>query len=94
MSTTVSATLRAGQEHAGLSRTELWVRSMAVGLSATSDGFDEMLSGGRVLRQIEYDMIAQALNERFAELGQNHPVPYWDDAEFPRPTGPSGPDPR
>ena len=89
MTTGLAATLRAAQDHAGLSRTELWVRAMSLGLPSTSAGFDEMLDGDRVLSQIEYDMIAQALNERFAELGADHPVPYWDDADFDPPRGPS-----
>jgi hypothetical protein len=27
----------------------------------------------------DYDVIAHALNERFVELGGNHPVPYVED---------------
>jgi hypothetical protein len=34
------------------------------------------LSGALMPTDIEYDYIAQALNDRFIELGMNHPVPY------------------
>jgi hypothetical protein len=27
----------------------------------------------------DHDLIAHALNERFVELGGNHPVPYFED---------------
>lgn len=30
--------------------------------------------------QHDHDVIAHALNERFVELGGNHPVPYLSDA--------------
>ena len=31
----------------------------------------------------ERDLIAHALNERFVELGGNHPVPYAEDSQRP-----------
>jgi hypothetical protein len=37
----------------------------------------------------DHDLVAHALNERFVELGRNHPVPYLED----RPPGET-PDPR
>jgi hypothetical protein len=27
----------------------------------------------------DHDVVAHALNERFSELGRNHPVPYAED---------------
>ncbi len=30
-------------------------------------------------RRPQHDVIAHALNERFVELGDNHPVPYSDE---------------
>ena len=29
--------------------------------------------------EIEHDVLAVALNEHFAGIGQNHPVRYWRD---------------
>jgi hypothetical protein len=43
-----------------------------------STGFDveAFLYGVLAPSDHDHDVIAQALNERFAELGGNHPVPY------------------
>lgn len=31
----------------------------------------------------DHDLVAHALNERYVELGGNHPVPYWTDGSGP-----------
>jgi hypothetical protein len=43
-----------------------------------STGFDveAFLCGVLAPGDHDHDLIAQALNERFAELGAGHPVPY------------------
>ena len=38
------------------------------------------LGGRRRFTRIEYDVVAQALNERFMDDGGDHPVPYADEA--------------
>lgn len=38
---------------------------------------EAVLLGKREPEVHEHDLIAHALNERFVELGGNHPVPYW-----------------
>jgi len=37
---------------------------------------EAVLYGALVPDDHEHDQIAHALNERFTELGRNHPVPY------------------
>ena len=37
--------------------------------------------GAMVATDPDHDRIAHALNERFTELGRNHPVPYSEDSE-------------
>jgi hypothetical protein len=61
---------------AALSHGELWLRYFELG--GMSPGFDleAFLYGVLAPSDHDHDIIALALNERFAELGGNHPVPY------------------
>ncbi len=60
----------------GLSQADLWFNYFELG--GMSNGFDleAFLYGVLAPSDHDHDVIAQALNERFAELGGNHPVPY------------------
>jgi hypothetical protein len=64
---------------AGLSHSELWFRYF--GLGGMSSGFEleAILYGIMTPEPRDHDVIAQALNERFSELGANHPVAYAGD---------------
>jgi hypothetical protein len=68
--------LDAFREEAGLSHGELWLRYFELG--GMSSGFDvgAFLYGVRAPTDHDHDVIALALNERFAELGSAPPVPY------------------
>ena len=70
---------------AGLSHGELWLRYFELGGMSNTMELEAFLYG--VLQPSAHDreVIAQALNERFVELGGNHPVPYTE----PDPDGPS-----
>jgi hypothetical protein len=61
---------------AGLSIEELWLRYFALGGMATSTELEAYLHGLLSATDHNHDLIAHALNERFVELGRNHPVPY------------------
>jgi len=77
------AVLEAARRQAGLSLDELWMAYFALGGAQSSDGLRDYLAGaGSPLR--DYDVVAQAINERFADQGENHPVPYSDDQFFLR----------
>ena len=62
--------------------TDLWIA--AVGLSGVMGLADirRILSGEHEPTRHEYTVLAQALNERFQDLGLDHPMNYWD--ELPR----------
>ena len=64
---------------AGLSHGELWLRYFELGGMSNTMELEAFLYG--VLQPSAHDreVIAQALNERFVELGGNHPVPYAED---------------
>lgn len=64
-----------------LSISDLWWRYFAVGGMYTELEIEAILYGALVPTDNDRDMIALALNERFTELGGDHPMPYTDDDE-------------
>jgi hypothetical protein len=61
---------------AGLSLAELWLRYFELGGMSTPVELEAHLYGALAATGHNHDLIAHALNERFVELGRNHPVPY------------------
>lgn len=61
---------------AGLSHGELWLRYFELGGMGTGFDLEAFLYGVLAPSDHDHDVIAHALNERFAELGADHPVPY------------------
>jgi hypothetical protein len=64
------------RQEAGLSHSELWLRYFEIGGMSTGFELEAYLSGALVPSPYDRDVIAHALNERFVELGANHPVRY------------------
>jgi hypothetical protein len=64
------------RQDAGLSHAELWLRYFELGGMSTGSELEAYLYGVRAPSTHDHDVIAHALNERFAELGGNHPVGY------------------
>lgn len=64
----------------GLSLDDLWMRYFALGGMSTALELEAYLFGALVAAPHEHDLLAVALNERFSELGGDHPVPYQGDA--------------
>ena len=62
-----------------LSVSELWWRYFAIGGMSTELEIEAILYRALVPSNADRDMLAVALNERFSELGGDHPVPYTDD---------------
>lgn len=60
----------------GLTYQDLWWRQLAVGGDASPLELEAYLLGLLTIGRHQHDVIAQALNEHFLELGQDHPVPY------------------
>lgn len=58
---------------------ELFVATAAIGGFLRRDDVAAIASGQRQPSPHEYDVMAAALNERFTELGRNHPLPCWAD---------------
>ena len=66
---------------AALSHGELWLRYFELGGMSTGLQLEAYLYGALQPTRHDHDVIVHALNERFVELGGNHPVPYADDRE-------------
>ena len=64
------------RKEAGLSRGELFFRYFELGGMSTAFALEAFLYGALQPSAHDREVIAQALNERFVELGRNHPVPY------------------
>jgi hypothetical protein len=72
----ISEVFEQARKDAGLSHGELWLRYFALGGMSTAVEVEAILYGALVPSSLDHDVIAHALNERFVELGGNHPVPY------------------
>lgn len=59
---------------------DLWMRYFALGGMGTSLEIEAYLLGALVAPPHEHDLLAVALNERFSELGGDHPISYDGDA--------------
>ncbi|HEX9711571.1 MAG TPA: hypothetical protein VGB52_03335 [Actinomycetota bacterium] len=59
-----------------LTSAELWRRYVELGGMSTSDEMESILRLEVEPTAHDHDVLAHALNERFTELGHNHPVRY------------------
>jgi hypothetical protein len=75
----LSQALDVARQEAGLSHGELWLRYFELGGMSTALELEAILYGALRPATHDHDVIAHALNERFSELGGNHPVPYDDE---------------
>ena len=75
----MASILNAGRQQAGLSVTDLWIDCFGLGWTGTEADLTDVLLGDRIPSGHEYDEIAQAINDKFIELGHDHPVPYAED---------------
>lgn len=70
--------IEAARIQAEMSFDELWLAYFALGGARPPDMVRSYL-GGTATLPMDYDVLAQALNERFVDSGGDHPVPYSDD---------------
>lgn len=77
--TDTSGVLENARREVGLSISELWFRYFALGGMSTELELEAYLYDALTPTDHDRDLVAVALNERFSELGGDHPVPYSDD---------------
>jgi hypothetical protein len=70
--------LEAAIRRSGLTRPQLWLRYLGLGGIATSIELDSYVRGwgDGPFDDAQHDVVVQAINERFMELGLSNPVPY------------------
>ena len=64
-----------------MSVSDLWWRYFALGGMGSELEIEAILFGALMPSSSVRDHLAVALNERFSELGQDHPIPYSDDPD-------------
>ena len=79
MAEPVASVLDRFRMEADLTHGELWLRYFELGGMSTGFELEAILYGALAASPHDHDVIAHALNERFVELGGNHPVPYADE---------------
>ena len=84
MSAPAHDVLEAGRVQAGMSFDDLWLDYFALGGAAPPERLRAYLADGGV--SIDYDVVAQAINERFVGRGGDHPVPYSDELDSAQPS--------
>jgi hypothetical protein len=62
-----------------MSVSDLWWRYFAIGGMSTELEVEAILYQALVATEGDRDMLSVALNERFSELGGDHPMRYSDD---------------
>jgi hypothetical protein len=75
-------TLEQARREVGLSYPDLWLRYFELGGMSSALELEGYLYDALETTEHDRDIIAVALNERFAELGRDHPVPYSDDEDL------------
>jgi hypothetical protein len=68
--------LEQARRDAGLSIHDLWFRYFALGGMSAALEVEAILFDALVASDHNRDLLAVALNERFAELGLGYPLPY------------------
>lgn len=64
-----------------LSVSDIWLRYFAVGGMGTELEIEAVLYGALLASEADRDLLSVALNERFSELGGDHPMPYSTDED-------------
>lgn len=78
-----SGLLERARRETGMSHGELWFRYFELGGMSAALEVEAFLCGALSPTNHDRNLVATALNERFTELGGDHPVPYTDDVDSP-----------
>ena len=74
----VANDIEAGRRRLGMSARDVWVDYFAVGGNGSLAEVRGWLSSAVRVPAREHDLLAQALNDRFTDIGLNHPLRYSD----------------
>ena len=73
--------LEEARRELNLSVSDIWLRYFAVGGMSTELEVEAVLYGALLASEADRDLLSVALNERFSELGGDHPMPYSTDED-------------
>jgi hypothetical protein len=73
-----------GWDLSGLTLSELWLRYLAVGGTASRARVGQYARGQLRPDTYQHNMIAHAINEYFTDRGEDHPVSYQDIPALPQ----------
>ncbi len=76
--TSSGLSLEDGMALSGMDYEELWVRQVGVGGEIGSLEIEAYVLGVLTPDAYRHNLIAQAMNEHFLDLGEDHPVAYKD----------------
>jgi hypothetical protein len=71
--------VEAAREMLDMSLLDLWVEYVALGGSLSPGKVRAFLVGERLIGDHDHDVLVHALNERFLERGDDHPLAYADE---------------
>jgi len=71
--------LNVARKAAGMTQEDLWMRYFALGGMSQPVELEAIVHDALRTTVHDRDVVVHALNERFSELGRNHPVPYSAD---------------
>jgi hypothetical protein len=71
--------LDSARRDAGLTQSQLWLRYFGLGGMSPELEVEAIVYGALEPTVPDRNRIAHALNERFSELGRNHPVSYSEE---------------
>ncbi len=71
--------LEQARRELNMSVSDIWLRYFAVGGMSTELEIEAVLYGALLASEADRDLLSVALNERFSELGGDHPMPYSTD---------------
>ncbi len=81
MTATPGAVLEAARVQAGMEPAAVWFAYFALGGMEPPQVVQAILEGRVAPSRADYDLLAQALNEKFLDRGGDHPVPYRDEIQ-------------
>ncbi len=67
------------RQASGLSQEDLWMRYFALGGMSQPFELEAIVHSALTTTTHDHDVLVHALNERFTELGRNHPIPYAEE---------------
>lgn len=85
MNSTRAIPVEAARSMLDVSLDQLWIDYFALGGTLSRARIQAFLTGERPLRDHDHDLLVQALNERFIDRGEDHPLGYADELDEQKP---------